>query len=83
MQKQVPKYRLSLARREAIEGRTNIKQCMLFIGVLIVIATFLISLFVYKCKESDARMERYAESNNCTWHYTGTMYGDDRDLICK
>lgn len=31
----------------------------------------------------DAQMNAYAEANNCTWHATGTFYGDSRDFICK
>lgn len=31
----------------------------------------------------DAQMNEYARLNNCTWHATGTFYGDNRDFICK
>lgn len=31
----------------------------------------------------DAQMARYAQQNNCTWHATGTFYGDSRDYVCK
>lgn len=27
--------------------------------------------------------EIYAIANDCEWSATGTMYGDDRDFICK
>lgn len=27
--------------------------------------------------------QAYAKANNCTWYATGSMYGDDRDFICK
>lgn len=30
-----------------------------------------------------ANMVQYAAANNCTWHATGTMYGDDRDYVCS
>ncbi len=32
-------------------------------------------------KANDLR--NYAIANDCTWTYQGTMYGDDRDYICK
>ena len=28
-------------------------------------------------------MAQYATQNNCTWHYTGNLYGDNRDYTCK
>lgn len=31
----------------------------------------------------DAQMARYAQQNNCTWHATGSFYGDSRDYVCK
>lgn len=30
-----------------------------------------------------AQLASYAATNNCTWHYNGTAYGDNRDYICK
>lgn len=34
-------------------------------------------------QHEDAQMARYAQSNNCTWHATGSFYGDQRDYVCK
>lgn len=31
----------------------------------------------------DAQMARYAQANNCTWHATGSFYGDSRDYVCN
>lgn len=28
-------------------------------------------------------LQAYAEANNCQWSATGTMYGDNRDYICR
>lgn len=33
-------------------------------------------------KRTISRQE-YAIANNCQWTWQGTMYGDDRDYICK
>lgn len=84
MQKKlIPRYRLSLLRRRTIEER-EIKKQFIFLIVILAIIIALITVFVVsKLNARDARMASYAENNNCTWHYTGTMYGDDRDLICK
>lgn len=30
-----------------------------------------------------AQLASYATTNNCTWHYNGTAYGDNRDYTCK
>ena len=30
-----------------------------------------------------AQLASYAATNNCTWHYNGTAYGDNRDYTCK
>lgn len=34
-------------------------------------------------QREDAQMARYAQQNNCTWHATGSFYGDQRDYVCK
>lgn len=34
-------------------------------------------------KIDKAQMDAYAAANDCTWQATGTLYGDDRDFICK
>lgn len=40
-------------------------------------------LIVGKNIKSEYDMKLYAVKNNCTWSYQGTMYGDDRDFICR
>nr|DAI43541.1 MAG TPA: hypothetical protein [Caudoviricetes sp.] len=30
-----------------------------------------------------AQLASYAATNNCTWSYNGTAYGDNRDYTCK
>lgn len=34
-------------------------------------------------QHEDAQMARYAQANKCTWHATGSFYGDQRDYVCK
>ena len=83
MQKLVPSYRLSLARRRTIEEK-EVKKQFIFLTVVLAIIITLMSMFIIsKLNAREARMNEYARNNNCTWHYTGTAYGDDRDLICK
>ena len=83
MQKLVPRYRLSLARRRTIEEK-EVKKQFIFLIVILAIIIALITVFVVsKLNAREMRMNEYARNNNCTWHYTGSAYGDDRDLICK
>lgn len=28
-------------------------------------------------------LREYAIAHDCTWQWQGTMYGDDRDYVCK
>lgn len=51
------------------------------IAVLIAIIVILLGLGVNAKRTYD--LEQYAKVNNCTWYWTGTAYGDDRDYICK
>lgn len=30
-----------------------------------------------------AQMARYEQANNCTYHATGSFYGDSRDYVCN
>lgn len=83
MQKLVPSYRLSLARRRTIEEK-EVKKQFIFLTVVLAIIIALVSIFIIsKLNAREVRMDEYARNNNCTWHYTGSAYGDDRDLICK
>lgn len=51
------------------------------IGVLACAVIVLAGVIVNMKRANDLR--NYAIANNCTWAYQGTMYGDDRDYICK
>ncbi len=51
------------------------------IGVLACAVIVLAGVIVNIKRANDLRS--YAVQNNCTWTYQGTMYGDDRDYICK
>lgn len=55
------------------------KQLILAVVALVGCATFYVA---YQIK-SASDLHEYAIANNCTWQYQGTMYGDDRDYICK
>lgn len=48
-----------------------------------VVCVMLIMLGVIIGLKRTLRMTNYAMANDCTWHYQGTAYGDDRDYICK
>ena len=52
----------------------------IFVG-LAAILLLLVGIILVSNRRN-ARMERYAKTNNCTWHATGTWYGDNRDFIC-
>lgn len=83
MQKLVPSYRLSLARRRTIEEKEVKKQFIFLTVVLAIIIALITAFIISKLNAREMRMNEYARNNNCTWHYTGSAYGDDRDLICK
>lgn len=46
-------------------------------GIVIVLGALVINM-----KKAN-NLREYAIANDCTWTYQGTMYGDDRDYICK
>lgn len=52
------------------------------LAYLLIIILFFGAIFIYAQKDKQ-QMESYAKVKNCTWYATGTMYGDDRDFICK
>ena len=52
----------------------------IFIGVVAIL--LLLAGMILLSNHRNARMERYAKANSCTWNATGSMYGDDRDFIC-
>ena len=51
--------------------------------VMLLITFGLVALTVKIEDNREANRLAYAKANNCTWHYTGTFYGDDRDSVCK
>lgn len=53
------------------------------IAVAILVAIGLVALTIKIEDSRNANRIAYAKANNCTWHYTGTLYGDDRDSVCK
>ena len=63
--------------------RTNKTNKNRSIVVAILVAIGLVALAIKIEDSRTANRISYAKANNCTWHYTGTFYGDDRDSICK
>ena len=63
--------------------RTNNTDKARSIAVAILIAIGLVALMIKIEDSRTANRIAYAKANNCTWHYTGTFYGDDRDSVCK
>lgn len=51
--------------------------------VMLLITFGLVALTIKIEDNREANRLAYAKANNCTWHYTGTFYGDDRDSVCK
>ena len=51
--------------------------------VVLVVALGMIALGIAVEGHREANRQAYAKSHNCTWQYTGTFYGDDRDSVCK
>lgn len=51
--------------------------------VILVIVFGMVVLGIVAENHREANRQAYAKRNNCTWYATGTMYGDDRDFICK
>lgn len=53
-----------------------------WLGYALLLGVVVIAL-IAQTNHKTNQMEAYAKTNNCTWYATGTMYGDDRDFICK
>lgn len=51
------------------------------IVILALIVVLLLGVILQLKRANNLR--EYALANNCEWVYQGTMYGDDRDFICK
>lgn len=49
--------------------------------ILALVAVFAVAFGIGEHR--NAQMTAYAAQNNCEWVYQGTMYGDNRDYICK
>lgn len=62
------------------EDDLTTKQAIL-IGVVVMTIAVLMSL----CQglKERALFDEYSKENSCTWQATGTVYGDNRDYICK
>lgn len=71
-----PRAVLRIKREEIKRMNKNI-----VIGVLACAVIVLAGVIVNMKRANDLR--NYAIQNDCTWTYQGTMYGDDRDYICK
>lgn len=53
----------------------------IIIAVLLAIIAILVCSIVNIKKAYSLR--EYSIQNDCTWTWNGTIYGDDRDYICK
>lgn len=51
--------------------------------LLIVLALAVIAICGAVNLKRATDLQAYAENNNCQWQATGTMYGDDRDFVCR
>ncbi len=51
------------------------------IGIAVAIASVATYIGVQMNRANN--LHEYALANNCIWQYQGTMYGDNRDYICK
>lgn len=51
--------------------------------IMLVIALGMVALGMMVEDRREANRQAYAKTHNCTWHYTGTFYGNNRDSICK
>lgn len=51
------------------------------IAILALIVVLLLGVILNLKRANDLR--EYALANDCEWVYQNTMYGDDRDFICK
>lgn len=63
--------------------KTNMKKDIKnwVIGILTVAIVILLGVILNLKRTYD--LWEYAIANDCTWTWQGTMYGDDRDYICK
>lgn len=53
------------------------------IAIVILAAAVVILLGVIMNLKRAYSLREYSISNNCTWTYMNTAYGDDRDWVCK
>lgn len=61
--------------------KTKNQSNTIILTICIIITAFAIAFAIGERR--NANMVQYATANNCEWHATGTMYGDNRDYICK
>lgn len=62
-----------------MKTKNNVKT--IAIVTLASVVLILLGVIVNLKRSYDRKL--YAIANNCEWVATGTMYGDDRDFICK
>lgn len=53
------------------------------IVIAVLIVAVVIMLGVIRSLKQAYSLREYAITNNCTWQWQGTVYGDDRDYVCK
>jgi|LSQX01.1.fsa_nt_gb hypothetical protein len=53
------------------------------IVVVLILTLAMVVLGIIKEDRRRVNREAYAKVYGCTWHATGTWYGDDRDFVCK
>lgn len=70
---------VNLRRKTKMKNIKNIKNILIAILIIVVIAL----VGVIRSLNTENNMIKYAAANNCTWSWSGTLYGDDRDYICK
>lgn len=70
-----------LSYRPSHRKTKNMEKKNIVIGALVLVVVLMLGVIVNLKRAHDLAV--YAITNDCTWTATGTMYGDDRDYICK
>lgn len=80
-------YQRLIRRRIELEKKTQLKNKLLSILLIVGIATLIFGAgyFTAKLQAREARMAAYAEAHNCTWQWdmTGRILPADEAKICK
>lgn len=53
------------------------------IVIVVLIIAVVIMLGVIRSLKRAYSLREYAIANDCTWQWQGSVYGDDRDYVCK